>query len=105
MNRTIITLECTDVQIAELLHHQEQADHHGQAAVHQVLPAVPQAHGFTKKRSSATVRPLVAGSGPGRSGDVESKASSSNGRAAVSKTACWGFESLLACHLRWTQRT
>ena len=27
------------------------------------------------------------------------KASSSNGRAAVSKTACWGFESLLACQL------
>jgi hypothetical protein len=26
------------------------------------------------------------------------QASSSNGRAAVSKTACWGFESLLACH-------
>jgi hypothetical protein len=28
------------------------------------------------------------------------QASSSNGRAAVSKTACWGFESLLACHFR-----
>ena len=27
------------------------------------------------------------------------QASSSNGRAAVSKTACWGFESLLACQL------
>ena len=26
-------------------------------------------------------------------------ASSSIGRAAVSKTAGWGFESLLACHL------
>ena len=23
------------------------------------------------------------------------------GRAAVSKTACWGFESLLACHFRF----
>ncbi len=28
------------------------------------------------------------------------KASSSIGRAPVSKTGCWGFESLLACHLR-----
>src|SRR5690606_37914886 len=27
------------------------------------------------------------------------KASSSIGRAPVSKTGCWGFESLLACHL------
>ena len=27
------------------------------------------------------------------------KASSSIGRAAVSKTAGWGFDSLLACHL------
>src|SRR5690606_39867161 len=26
------------------------------------------------------------------------KASSSIGRAPVSKTGCWGFESLLACH-------
>ena len=28
------------------------------------------------------------------------QASSSNGRAAVSKTACWGFESLLACQFK-----
>ena len=28
------------------------------------------------------------------------KASSSIGRAAVSKTAGWGFDSLLACHLK-----
>ena len=28
------------------------------------------------------------------------QASSSNGRAAVSKTACWGFESLLACQFQ-----
>ena len=40
------------------------------------------------------------GPGPQGGGNREergSKASSSNGRAAVSKTACWGFESLLAC--------
>ncbi len=29
-----------------------------------------------------------------------SKASSSIGRAAVSKTAGWGFDSLLACQIR-----
>ena len=26
------------------------------------------------------------------------QASSSNGRASDSKSGCWGFESLLACH-------
>ena len=31
--------------------------------------------------------------------DEESQVSSSNGRAADSKSACWGFESLLACAL------
>lgn len=33
-------------------------------------------------------------------GEFGLKASSSIGRAAVSKTAGWGFDSLLACHLR-----
>jgi hypothetical protein len=33
-----------------------------------------------------------------RSIDFKAQASSSNGRAPVSKSGCWGFESLLACH-------
>ena len=33
-------------------------------------------------------------------GQGEVEASSSIGRAAVSKTAGWGFDSLLACHER-----
>ena len=33
-----------------------------------------------------------------RSIDFKAQASSSNGRAPDSKSGCWGFESLLACH-------
>jgi hypothetical protein len=29
------------------------------------------------------------------------QASSSNGRASDSKSGCWGFESLLACQLKF----
>ena len=36
--------------------------------------------------------------GPPADTGVPLKASSSIGRAAVSKTAGWGFDSLLACH-------
>jgi large subunit ribosomal protein L33 len=32
------------------------------------------------------------------SGGNDMQASSSNGRASDSKSGCWGFESLLACH-------
>ena len=35
----------------------------------------------------------------GKYGLQQVQASSSIGRAAVSKTAGWGFDSLLACHL------
>ena len=56
----------------------------------------------TAKRTGAQIRgPIPLPSKPG--GRTEktgiAQASSSIGRAAVSKTAGWGFETLLACHL------
>src|SRR6267143_4377096 len=80
------------VQGAELHHHEEQADHDRQAGQAEVLPAVPQAH-----RPQGDEVELATRAGANAEARVE--ASSSNGRAAVSKTACWGFESLLACQL------
>jgi hypothetical protein len=66
------------VQAPELPHPQEPAQHSGSHPAAEVLPVVPAPHGA-----------------PGDSLGVEG--SSSVGRAAVSKTAGRGFESLLPC--------
>ena len=47
---------------------------------------------------SSSVYPARVIVGPSADTGVPLKASSSIGRAAVSKTAGWGFDSLLACH-------
>src|SRR5438132_8008659 len=67
------------VQTSELLDDQEQEDDDGEARDEEVLPSRAQAHGSPRNE----IRRL--------------QANSSIGRAAVSKTAGWGFESLLAC--------
>jgi hypothetical protein len=83
------------VQASELLDEQEQEDHDGEAGTEEVLPSRAQAHAASRNQV--------------RAGNLAAKrcictllrhlqANSSIGRAAVSKTAGWGFEPLLACH-------
>ena len=106
------------VQAPELLHHQEQAKYHRSAGTFEVLPLVPQAHdppgnevirwsaglrtpserGMSGRRPwSLSGRGLRRFQGPWIQ-SVGQQACSSNGRAADSKSAGWGFESLQACH-------
>ena len=49
--RVIITLECTDLPGAQLLHDEEQAHERREAGAVEVLLALPQAHQITRKRS------------------------------------------------------
>src|SRR5690606_24174064 len=92
-------------------------------------PCAPGAHGCRHRPGTAGSIPVAPGSNPARglrfpsprrrpeqgkaaqgaiaifgSGIIQRYASSAIGRAAVSKTAGWGFESLLACHLRVASR-
>src|SRR5688500_18810725 len=67
------------VQTPQLQHDEEQEEDDGTARDEEVLPVLPEA-------------PAAQGA------EVGPEASSSIGRAPVSKTGGWGFDSLLACH-------
>ncbi len=98
------------LQAAQLQHDQEQAEDDRQVGVQEILPVVSHAHGASGVeidtramqsvvKSSAAPRP---GRPPGARGAL-AQASSSIGRAAVSKTTGWGFDSLLACQPKTNQ--
>jgi hypothetical protein len=79
-----------EVQKPQLYVDEEQEDYDGAAGVQEILQPLPCA--YAAQRDS-----MIEGSG---GMELFVQASSSNGRAAVSKTACWGFESLLACQFQ-----
>src|SRR5436309_14816358 len=80
------------VQTSELHHDEEQEDHDGEAGTEEVLPSRSETHSppgeqIRNKPLRACFCRLLR----------HLQANSSTGRAAVSKTAGWGFKSLLAC--------
>src|SRR5579864_1560513 len=115
------------MQAPQLQHDQEPAQEFGTAGVEQVLPLLPEAHGAQgieiapmrervqrarrgpgvpadPVRASGTAWAVGPHDGPGawRGAGAPAnqiKASSSIGRASVSKTEGWGFDSLLACQI------
>src|SRR5438067_6399471 len=95
------------VQTSELHDDEEQEDHDGEAGTEEVLPSRSEAHsppGVEIRRSTypeaAEARRRIWNK-PLRACFCRllrlMQANSSIGRAAVSKTAGWGFKSLLAC--------
>ena len=80
-----------EVQKPKLYVDKEQKNYDGAAGVKEVLQSLPRSHSTQGNSLSEGARNY---------GMKRLQASSSNGRAAVSKTACWGFESLLACHMQ-----
>ena len=80
-----------EVQEPQLHVDEEQENHDGAAGAQEVLQSLPRS--YSAQGNTLSERRGFMGTGC-------LQASSSNGRAAVSKTACWGFESLLACHFQ-----
>ncbi len=77
------------MQASELPDNEEQAEHPGPHRVPEVLPMVRAPHAAQGNPVAAT-----------RRSGVSSKGRSSTGRAPVSKTGGWGFESLRPCSPR-----
>ena len=80
------------LQTAQLQHNEEQAEDDRQVGVQEILPVVSHAH----CASGVEVDTGAARTATGCAWRM-AQASSSIGRAPVSKTGGWGFDSLLAC--------
>src|SRR5204862_8079867 len=88
------------VQTSELYDDEEQEDDDGEAGAEEVLPSRSEAHGSPGdevRRGNKSSKPCFC------TLLRHLQANSSTGRAAVSKTAGWGFEPLLACQPSPTQ--
>jgi hypothetical protein len=79
------------LQTAELLHHEEQKEADRSRRIQEILPLVRQAY---YAQGNALTRYAVVGHGALPSGHTSV---AQLARAAVSKTAGWGFKSLLTC--------
>src|SRR5262249_54431182 len=82
------------LQAPELHHDEEQAQASGPGGAPEVLSVLPDAQ-TPQGNAIGTAR----SSRPAR-GARDSRPVAPIGRASVSKTECWGFESLLACHFQ-----
>src|SRR5512138_1080381 len=86
------------LQEPELLHDEEQEEAFGAGGAQEILPALQQAHGAQGDEVGQPRRGfLLPRLRCSYRGGMFTYVSSSIGRAAVSKTAGWGFESLLTC--------
>ena len=84
------------LQRKKLLNNQEQKEDHRASGNEEILSSLPSSHG--SQRDEVAFFLIRFPDGPTRRGVLfKYRPVAPTGRAPVSKTGCWGFESLLAC--------